>query len=221
MGYTDSAGWPTVTEVGIVLSDFNHAIITDNVISGFSVACIRGSGSPLIQRNLFTNSVIGVSSSSASILNNTFLYCGNAIEDSSLSDILYNNFENNSYSIYCGSTNMNVSNNWWGTIDVQAINQSIYDFKNDFNMGKVTFVPFLAEPNPQAMPDSNAPLPTSSPVQTTPTETQTSNTPVLLSPTLTASPTIAPSIPEFPTELSLLLIALIVAIAIVVIKRNG
>ncbi len=45
---------------------------------------------------------------------------------------------------------INATYNWWGTTDVQAINQTIYDFKNDFNLGNVTFIPFLNAPNPAA-----------------------------------------------------------------------
>ena len=64
--------------------------------------------------------------------------------------ITNNNIEDNlQYSLRLGSTNISATNNWWGTTDTQAINQTIYDFKNDFNLGIVNFVPFLNEPNPQ------------------------------------------------------------------------
>jgi hypothetical protein len=48
----------------------------------------------------------------------------------------------------------NATYNWWGTTDVQVINQTIHDYKNDFNLGNVTFEPFLTEANPSAAPDS-------------------------------------------------------------------
>ena len=65
--------------------------------------------------------------------------------------ITNNNIEDNlQYSLRLGSTNISATNNWWGATHTQAINQTIYDFKNDFNLGIVNFVPFLNEPNPQA-----------------------------------------------------------------------
>jgi len=74
-----------------------------------------------------------------------------------------------------GSESVTVSNNWWGTTDQQAISNSIYDSKNDFNLGTVNFVPFLAAPNPQA-PSLNTPIPTPHP---------------------SASPSTTPAVPEF------------------------
>ena len=37
------------------------------------------------------------------------------------------------YSLTLRSTNISATNKWCGTTDTQAINQTIYDFKNDFN----------------------------------------------------------------------------------------
>ncbi len=47
---------------------------------------------------------------------------------------------------------MNATYNWWGTTNVQSINQKIYDNTDDFNLGKVTFEPFLDAPNRFAEP---------------------------------------------------------------------
>jgi hypothetical protein len=66
------------------------------------------------------------------------------------------------------------------TTDTQAINQTIYDFKNDFNLGSLTFIPFLSSPNTQA-PTS----PTSTP--------EPSTTP---SPSVSDSPIPSPTVPE-------------------------
>jgi hypothetical protein len=46
--------------------------------------------------------------------------------------------------------NVIANNNWWGTTNAQAINQTIFDYKNDFNLGNVSFAPFLSEPNANA-----------------------------------------------------------------------
>lgn len=40
------------------------------------------------------------------------------------------------------------------------IDQKIYDYNDELNLGKVNYTPFLTAANPQAMPDTNAPLPT-------------------------------------------------------------
>jgi hypothetical protein len=104
--------------------------------------------------------------------------------------IANNNIQNNNQnSIYLKETSNDIeaTNNCWGTTDTQAINQTIHDFKNDFNLGKVNFVPFLTEPNPEATPDPNAlPISTPTPVpSTSPTPTS--------SPAQTSTPTPTPS----------------------------
>ncbi len=86
------------------------------------------------------------------------------------------------------SADIDATNNWWGTTDKSKITTAIYDFNNNFNLGKVTFVPFLPAPNPQA--------------PTTPTAT----------PTPTPSPSPTP-IPEFPTWIVPLLLIIMVTIA--------
>ncbi|MCW4000146.1 MAG: hypothetical protein NWE93_07890 [Candidatus Bathyarchaeota archaeon] len=47
-------------------------------------------------------------------------------------------------------TNLNASSNWWGTTNPQAINQTIYDYYDDFNLGTVAFAAFLTAPNMEA-----------------------------------------------------------------------
>ena len=62
-----------------------------------------------------------------------------------------------------------------GTTDIAEIDQKIWDYNDDFNLGKVNYVPFLTAANPQAMPDPNAPIPTlpsTPPPETTPTPSQ-------------------------------------------------
>jgi hypothetical protein len=93
--------------------------------------------------------------------------------------ILNNNiYANTNYNIYLAvSNNVNATNNWWGTTDTQSINQTIYDSKNDFNLGTVNFIPFLTEPNPAAVPTQLpvTPIPTKTPTplpSTTPTPYQ-------------------------------------------------
>jgi hypothetical protein len=146
--------------------------------------------------------VFGGGSFTPTILNNTISWNQIGI---SLSELGYNktptiqnnNLQNNSnYNFYLQApNNVDATYNWWGTTNQQAINQTIYDFKNDFNLGTVSFVPFLTEPNPQA-PSQNTPLPTPNP-------------------TTSSSPT--PPVPEFPAlaiVLPLLLSMLLIAVVL-------
>lgn len=127
------------------------------------------SNSPLIEENLITHNTIGIS------VENYGGTTAPTIKENSI----YLNSVNLSWDL---PSNVDVTNNWWGTSDQQAINETIGDNKNDFNVGTANFVPFLTAPNPQA------------PILDTAT----------LSPSLppsTSSPT--PAVPEFPTWLTL------------------
>ncbi len=164
---------------GIKLSgDDINAYISNNTISGHNEAGIIAiSGFATIERNFITNgdhygiSILG--NATLIIQNNTITNNHSGIGATSPSSltITHNNIENNTFfSIFLGSTatdnanpnNVNAANNWWGTTDTQTIDQTIYDSKDDYILGTVTFVPFLTEPNPQAMPEPNAIIPTSS-----------------------------------------------------------
>lgn len=120
----------------------NSATITGNMLynntnehgtDGYAIK-VSGSGNSLIENNTVINSPYGV-------------YIYNAPDDPLSVNITNNNIYGNGYNIYCSSSsNINATNNWWGTTNSQAIKQTIYDFTNDFNSGNVTFVPFLTMP---------------------------------------------------------------------------
>lgn len=140
---------------------------------------------PLITSNLITNNSKGISFyvssaktignlSSCLISNNTISQnnIGIFLDESNYSSgptLLGNNIQDNNFSIYldAGTKNsVNATYNWWGTTDAQSISQRIHDNKNDNNLGKVSFVPFLTEPNPNApdlslLPSPNTPPPPS------------------------------------------------------------
>ncbi|MFC1693428.1 right-handed parallel beta-helix repeat-containing protein, partial [Candidatus Latescibacterota bacterium] len=52
--------------------------------------------------------------------------------------------------IYFDSTDLNATNNWWGTIDEADIQALIYDWFDDSNLGLVDYSPFLTTPNTEA-----------------------------------------------------------------------
>ena len=151
-------------EIGISMGGEDDAYICGNTISGFDIG-IRATNTSTIEKNLIINNAKGIAmgyNAKPVIRNNTItnnsdgIYC-----PTKASTINYNNIQNNSnYNLFMGSKdNINATYNWWGTTDTQTINQTIYDFKKDFGLGKVTFVPFLTEPNPEApkMPESQQP----------------------------------------------------------------
>lgn len=169
---SDSFGRPVYDDYGIHLEPMlreTNAYIADNLISGdfTEAAIVIEEGTPTIERNLISNSY-GYGSdhdrhqsgiriyedANPLIQNNTITKSFRGITcDSSSATIIYNNIHSNTkYNIYLDShatNDVNATYNWWGTTDTQAINQSIFDFKNDFNLGKVIFTPFLTELNPE------------------------------------------------------------------------
>jgi len=146
------------------------SILSNNVISDCSQWGIRASSGSTsvttIELNLIINNYQGIVTSgnnniltNNTIANNTF-----GIYAYYQATLTYNNVENNSQNqLKLDVTEkypFNATHNWWGTIDETTIGNSIYDSKNDFNLGTVTFAPFLNEPNTQAMPNQNTPTPT-------------------------------------------------------------
>jgi hypothetical protein len=120
------------------------SLIEGNLIvnneDGVEIVAWQGStlDSPLIQNNTITNNTIGISLISElgeptpAILNN-------------------NIFNNTNYDVESSvSGDINATYNWWGTTNASAISQGIYDYYDDFNLGIVTYNPFLSAPNTQA-----------------------------------------------------------------------
>ena len=170
-------------------------IITSNVISNpdpqwpsptsACISLIGGSfqnnkGLILIEKNTLKNSQTGIelTENENYDINKPIRIRYNTIENNdvgiSITDrfsptITNNNIYNNNVNIKLSSfasRNVTAANNWWGTTDTQAISQSIHDFEDDFDLGKVTFMPFLTSPDPNATPDPNAPLSTPTPEPT-------------------------------------------------------
>jgi hypothetical protein len=150
-----------------------YAIVQNNRVTGNSVGI-----------SISLTSVNGGATHTPTILNNTISANSIGISLSgfgydSTPTIQNNNLQDNSdYNFYLQeSNNANVSYNWWGTTDESTISKSIYDYKNDFNFGKVTFAPILTSPNPQA---ANVII---------------SNPAITPSPTSTYNPTTNPTVP--------------------------
>ncbi|MFH1630803.1 MAG: NosD domain-containing protein, partial [Candidatus Aenigmatarchaeota archaeon] len=122
----------------MITSDYNN--ITDNIVANNTNYGL-----------ILTNNVV-VSNTSNSTFNNLFR---NNITDNGVGIYVYQNCTNNSFvnNTISGSTTysfhnnqsfaVNASNNYWGTTSCGAINLSIYDGKNDSNLGNVTYSPYL------------------------------------------------------------------------------
>ena len=192
---------------GITLDLTDNALVSGNIVSDCGAVGIGVGGNGLIERNLVKKSNCGISVAYEGwiiVQNNTISdnYIGLRYAMTvAMPTISYNNFAGNSYSLYVYSTvsrDINATYNWWGTTDAQAISQSIFDNKNDFNLGTVNFTPFLTAPNPEASP-TGASVPTSVP---TPSP----------SPTNSTTPTPTPSQEPQQTELTTIVGVVIVAI---------
>jgi len=141
---------------GIVIT-MNNAIIRNNhITNGTKGIDGHTSGTATIENNLISNhSSYGIDIELQVIIRNNTLtdngYASIRLLNCPSATINYNNIEGyDKYSIELQETSNNIdaTNNWWGTTDTQTINLTIRDFKYDFYLGKVNFVPFLTEPNP-------------------------------------------------------------------------
>jgi hypothetical protein len=106
--------------------------------------------------------------------------------------ITQNNIYSNGQNIHLTEQyDIDAVNNWWGTADINAINQTIWDRKNDpVNLGTLNFVPYLSEPNPNApsIISSITIQPTPTLPVITPTPTSTPNSTVTIEPSTNPTP---------------------------------
>jgi hypothetical protein len=157
-----------------------YPLVEKNVIYGNQMGIVIHAGlstpvkdSPLIEGNLIANNQLGISVEN---------YGGIATPT-----IQNNNIYSNNHNLHWSLTNnIEVTNNWWGTTDAQAINQTIVDVKHDFNWGKVTFTPFLTAPNPDAPTLQVTPSSAPSPTPTVPEFPATPTLTIILMATITA-----------------------------------
>lgn len=137
-------------------ADSTNRVITNNSIIRNGLGIV-GPRTGTIERNNITANDCGiVTSGNVTIRNNTISCNYFGIKGYLNATIRYNNIYNNTYGIYHnGANDFDVTYNWWGTTDTQAINLTIHDSKYAFDVGTVTFIPFLNEPNPETEPTYN------------------------------------------------------------------
>ena len=145
-----------------------NSLIYGNYIYDSSYAIVSASNCTIVQ-NLLQNNRYGISfwdiwlNNTVELLNqtrrmaqnNTFIGNNAAIDIGTFynaSEIMYNNFEDNRYNLFYSfgpfSQNqvINATYNWWGTTDLQAINESM-----NYQDLEINFQPILTQPN-QAAP---------------------------------------------------------------------
>jgi hypothetical protein len=164
-------------------------IIKGNVIKDCNYGMDLSGVDATIEGNLFLNNKYALIGGST-VQHNTF--SGNDMGVNTYGKVNYNNFQNNKYGFSLQSpnhylnANADATNNWWGTNDKEAIKQTLFDYKNDFNLGTITFEPFLTSPDAAAPSTSYQPLvedsltanPTTQPTQTAaPIQQSTTGTP--------------------------------------------
>lgn len=125
--------------------------VSNNLISRNGVGIKVGCPAIIIKSNTITDNQVGISierqaKTSAPTIENNNIY------------------SNRQYSLVHHAVNdITVKNNWWGTADATTIDQQIYDYNDDFEVGKVYYTPYLQEANSQATPEpnhTNQPIPT-------------------------------------------------------------
>ncbi len=200
--------------IGIVVAgSLKSAFISGNQVYGCETGIIvESAGLVQITGNSIFNNTNGMDlRRNASIQDNNISQNSVGIlmqGETSSATIINNNIQNNSaYNFKLqGAKNVTIANNWWGTADAVSINQTIFDNKNDFNVGTVSFTPFLTEPATPSNLTTPSPAPTASPSpspasSSTPTASPppTSTLTPTLPPTNTPAPTTTPSITASPS----------------------
>jgi parallel beta-helix repeat protein len=188
-----------------------NALVSDNTISSFLSGITDSANSTVtIENNYITLCGQGINGVGSNVIirNNTFTenLVGINIFLKGSPVIEFNNIQNSlNNSIYLAdipwqnvliSDNINAANNWWGTTDESKIASSIYDNKYDSALGTVNFTPFLTSPNPQAMPDPTAAIPTPSIPSTTFTPSPTPDAMLIESNSTVSAFSFNASIPE-------------------------
>lgn len=229
---------------GIVVSGIlSSAVITQNHVSNCytgitaDMTTVEITKNTLTSNNIGLNLVLGPAMGGASgefakipyanVQENTITknLIGLQIKPCEGSQVVNNNIYGNSqYDLKLQSpSNYTIANNYWGTTDILAISQKIFDNKNDFNLGHVTVTPLLTTPVPQYAPDPNLPIPTDEIPTQTPTPTSSPSTFPSQNPTAPfdqSGPQAFPQLSLNWLEVAILIVLIIIAVLLVVIALS-
>ncbi len=148
------------------VSDIRLTLRNNTIISNKRGGAICNGVNVNIEDNLIANNhnfgieIIGDDSFIIYIRDNTIAYnelgliLNNFMEGASNTQCNYNNiYSNSQYNIkYYGKkqSKINVTSNWWGSVNSSIIEKKIFDYYDDFNLGEVDYFPYLNKPNPKA-----------------------------------------------------------------------
>ncbi len=205
--------WPYATSAGIAVLGYPYS-----------------SGSMLIENNIIRDSAAGINliyrektdiNKPITIQHNTIVNntVGIFVEGRFTPTVTNNNIYNNQQSVKMGSgasRDISVAQNWWGTTDISAIDNSITDFNDDFNLGKVTYQPILTSHDQQA-PDLNQPIPQATLLAPTPANQSTNQPAENLPPMPSQLGTQTLTFPSLNrTEIAIIVLLVVVAVLLVV-----
>jgi fibronectin type 3 domain-containing protein len=122
---------------------WNPSVIEDNLFS-FNENAIEGAGSSIIRYNTFENNGVGLAlKGNETVVNNTFKNNSTGIRvETSTAKVENNNILDSLRTTV--KYNLNIKNNWWGTLDSATIKNHIYDGYDDINLGLVNYSPVLS-----------------------------------------------------------------------------
>lgn len=136
-------------------------VITDNVITGCmdGISVLQG-GTTTIERNLIVNTTRDALhvSSDAVIRDNTLRNNQRGIVVGNMPTVTINNNnleDNGNYSVYLYTgVDVDATSNWWGTTNMQTIENYIWDSTFEPYAGTLNLESILTEPNQNAYPNS-------------------------------------------------------------------
>lgn len=179
----------TVTNCAAGIHATNYSTINGNRLLSNGDG-ILNTAAVTAQNNLIANNSVGINGGSGVFENNAITANSKAGIEFSAPPTAFsnNNIYNNTLNVIVKTaSDVTATNNWWGTTNIEAINQTIYDKKNNADLGRVIFTPTLTAPNPEAPSISDVatptPAPTPSITPTLPEETPDTS----IEPTSTAS----------------------------------
>jgi hypothetical protein len=249
MDSSSNIGSPVITSnyISNINPEYPYATAAGIAVLGASYS---NSGQILIEKNVITGSSIGIDliyretqnvDKPLTIRYNTIQSNDACIQIAGkfAPTIINNNFYSNHTCIKLtpASRDFSAAQNYWGTSDSSAIPALIYDYYDDFDLGKVTYTPLLTSPD-QTAPDPDQPLPKAdlSGTTTNPTANPTQPNPTPSTTTKPSNPQATPTItdtsaqPQTPlgadwttiTIITLLvLVAVLLAVNILYVRRRA
>ena len=133
--FYENYSWFAPSRAHLKVENIPEAIVKNNIIAG-AVACIDAQ----FEKNVIIKSIanFSVTIGGECQFQNNSVYGNLGSYDAGTSSASNFNFD--------------ATNNWWGTVDTATIAQRIYDYNDNFNLGRIDYTPFLIAPNPTAPP---------------------------------------------------------------------